>query len=355
VKSVVEKWLQRQKVGAIFGNLTAGVVMAMLAVPLTLLTLFVFWMLVRVAKGENPLSEIFGRGRLVMDNSILIALLLFIGLFLIYLIWARRREERSRRAEDKEDDPAILDIPLIFLQILFAAPAVVVTAFGFWGNILVWSRLNEANCAAVLTKLLGSQHRVALEVLKQELPDMDWEAMLQQLRLIPGVVFLNSRPAGLSLTSELRQTFTRQRWSERDWKPPPREERIEFPCRRCGQRLRIRRFQINQPIRCPQCHARYQCRLDLHGGVRIEPEPERRRSGRVKETIVDLSVHYRTLELPKDADLTVVRRAYRQMMKQYHPDLYAMAEASKRAQAEEKAKQINEAYHALLDHLEGKG
>jgi len=355
VKSVVEKWLQRQMMGAILGNLAVGGVLAVLAVPLTVLTVFVLWLVVRVVRGGNPIAEILGRGALGVDNSITIALLLFVGWFVIYLIWARRREERSRRAEDKEDDPAILDLPLILLQILFAAPAVMMTALGFWGNMLAWTRLDTASCGAVLAKLIGSQHRVALEVLKQDLPELDWEAILKQMRLIPGVVFLTSQPAGLSVTSDLRQSFNKQRWEEGDWKPPPREERIEFPCQRCGQRLRIRRFQLNQPIRCPQCQARYRCRLDVQGRLRIEREPERRRSsGRVREKVADVSAYYRMLELPKDADLVAVRRAYRHMMKQYHPDLYAMAEASKRAQVEEKAKQINEAYHALLDHLEEK-
>ena len=220
--------------------------------------------------------------------------------------------------------------------------------------MVVWARMDVKSCAAVLARLLGSPHRVAVETLRLELPDANWENVLKQLKLIPGVVFLPSAPAGLSLTGEFRQIFLKKRW-EGDWQPPPRDERIDFICTQCGQRLRIRRFQSSHTIRCPQCQARYRARLDLNGRMRIEPEPERKRRTVVNEPVGELAGHYRTLELDRNADLQALRRAYRKMMKQHHPDLYAMAEPAKRAQVEEKAKQINEAYQALLDHLEGKG
>ncbi|MCD6049655.1 MAG: DnaJ domain, partial [Verrucomicrobia bacterium] len=164
---------------------------------------------------------------------------------------------------------------------------------------------------------------------------------------------LPSAPAGLSLTGELRQTFSRRSRRD-DWKPPPREERFDFICMRCGQKLRLRRFQSEHTIRCPRCQARYRGRLDKFGRLRIEPEAERSHRRETRRSADELAPHYRTLELPVTADMAALRRAYRRMMKQHHPDLYAMAEPAKRAQVEEKAKQINEAYHALMDHLEEK-
>jgi len=353
VKSVVEKWLTRQMLGEIFGNLAVGVMLAVLAVPLTLLHCSLLWMGIRLLRGGNPLAEFFGRGPLVVDSSIVIAVMLFAGWFVAYLIWNRRQEEKSKWTEKKEDDPSVLDVTLVILQVLFAAPAVAMMAVSFLGNMTVWVKMDVKACAAVLTKVLGSPHRVAIETLRRELPGVNWDKAEKQLRLIPGVVFLSSAPAGISLTGELRQTLTKQKW-EGDWEPPPKDERVEFVCGKCGQKLRIRRFQSNYTIRCPQCQARYRGRLDLHGRLRIEPEPERKRQAPVREAAGELAGHYRMLELLPGADLKALRRAYRRMMKQHHPDLYAMADAFKRAQVEEKAKQINEAYHALLDHLEGK-
>lgn len=340
--------------GEILGNLTVGSLLMLLAIPLVLLHTALLWMVVRVLRGGNPLSEVFGRGRLAMDSSVTVAVILFVIWFVVYLIWDRKREERSKGSSKKEEDPTALDISLVIVQILFAAPSVVMAVFSFYGNIPTWVKMNVVDCSAVIAKLLGSPHRVALEVLQRELPEVDWENALKQLKLIPGVVFLSSAPAGLSLTGELRKTFVKQRW-ESDWRPPPREERFEFVCMRCGQKLRLRRFQVNHTIRCPKCEARYRGRMDLQGRLRIEPEPERKRERPKREETGNLAGYYKTLELPRNADLQMLRRAYRKMMKQYHPDLYATAEPAKRALVEEKAKQINEAYHALMDHLEGNG
>lgn len=354
MKTAVEKWLLRQIAGELLGNLVIGCVMSVLAVPLILIHVFLLWMVVRFLRGGNPFSEVFGTGRLEADSSILIAVVIFIGWLAGYLWWERSKVEGSKWAEKKEDDPSVLDITVVIVQILFAAPMVMRAAFGFFGNMVVWARLDAVNCSAVLIKLLGSQHRVAMEVLQRELPQLDWEATLKQLHLIPGVVFLKSSPAGLSLTAELRQSLTKQRWED-DWKPPPREERFEFACAKCGQRLRLRRFQSGHTIRCPKCQARYHGRLDLHGRLRMEPEPERQRTAPPRYTPMGLAIHYTTLGLPLDADMQALRKAYRRMMKLHHPDLYAMADAAKRAQVEERAKQINEAYQVLLEHLEGTG
>lgn len=339
--------------GEMFGNLAMGTVMMVLAVPLTLIHIALLWVLVRVLRGGNPLGEVFGRGPIVTDNSIIIATVLFVAWCGAYFFWKRSQERIKDWDQKTEKDPAVLDITLVAAQILFASPAVIMSGLEFYGNVGIWARLDAIGCAAVLNKLLSSPHRVSYDVLKRDLPKLNWDVVLEQLKLIPGVVFLRSTPAGLSVTGELRQSFMKHHWEE-EWKPPPREEKFEFACLKCGQRLRIRRFQLTHSIRCPNCQARYRGRLDLNGRLRMEPEPEQKSRQRSHNATSDLAAHYRTLGLPTNADLTALRRAYRQLMKKYHPDLYAMEDTSKRTLVEEKAKQINEAYHALLDYLEGK-
>ncbi len=58
-----------------------------------------------------------------------------------------------------------------------------------------------------------------------------------------------------------------------------------------------------------------------------------------------LAVCYAVLAVPLDADLTTVRRAYRRLARQHHPDLNASPEATRRMQ------QINEAYRRILQAL----
>ncbi|MCD6052552.1 MAG: hypothetical protein K0Q55_3970, partial [Verrucomicrobia bacterium] len=161
--------------GEVIGNLTVGVLMGVLAIPLTLIHLALLWVVIRIVRGGNPISEILGRGSMARDNSFTAAVVLFAVFFAAYLWWDKSREERNKKAGKKDNDPSAMDIGLIVLQILFAAPAVVMTAFGFFRNILAWGSLDVAHCAAVLTRLLGSPHRVALETLQRELPNVDLE------------------------------------------------------------------------------------------------------------------------------------------------------------------------------------
>src|SRR4051794_36934246 len=54
--------------------------------------------------------------------------------------------------------------------------------------------------------------------------------------------------------------------------------------------------------------------------------------------------YYAVLGVPKDADKAAIRKAYRKLARQYHPDAN-----SGDAKAEEKFKEISEAYDVLAD------
>lgn len=53
--------------------------------------------------------------------------------------------------------------------------------------------------------------------------------------------------------------------------------------------------------------------------------------------------YYQLLGVPRSADAKEIQRAYRKLAREYHPDV------NKKAGAEEKFKQISEAYHVLTD------
>lgn len=55
---------------------------------------------------------------------------------------------------------------------------------------------------------------------------------------------------------------------------------------------------------------------------------------------------YRTLEVPVDADLPTVRKAYRKLVAKYHPDRYA-SDPEKYAAATEVARKITAAYDGI--------
>ena len=58
--------------------------------------------------------------------------------------------------------------------------------------------------------------------------------------------------------------------------------------------------------------------------------------------------YYDILEIEEDADSVSIKKAYKKLAKKFHPDL----NPENVELAEEKFKQINEAYHVLIDEDE---
>jgi len=85
-------------------------------------------------------------------------------------------------------------------------------------------------------------------------------------------------------------------------------------------------------------------------------ENARTRAGVRGNTVVDTAAErrrwYRTLEVEPGADLQTIRRAYRKLMLQYHPDRYAN-DPEKLQVATEVTRKLTEAYNGLSAHLGG--
>lgn len=77
-----------------------------------------------------------------------------------------------------------------------------------------------------------------------------------------------------------------------------------------------------------------------------EPPPNREATQDEK-----IAAYYANLETPYGADLETVKKAYRKMMKQYHPDKFS-GDPEKQKTATEITKRLNEAYQALEKYLQ---
>ena len=66
-----------------------------------------------------------------------------------------------------------------------------------------------------------------------------------------------------------------------------------------------------------------------------------------------LAEYYANLELPYGADLERVRKAWKKMVKKYHPDLHC-ADPAKRQLANELSQGLNRAYEEIKKRLEEK-
>ncbi len=78
-------------------------------------------------------------------------------------------------------------------------------------------------------------------------------------------------------------------------------------------------------------------------GVRGEP---------AGDPVADRKRWYRTLELEPGADATEVRKAYRRLLKKFHPDRFAN-DPEKLKVATEVTRKLTEAYNGLLHYLGG--
>ena len=59
--------------------------------------------------------------------------------------------------------------------------------------------------------------------------------------------------------------------------------------------------------------------------------------------------YYEVLGVPKDASESDIKKAYRKAAMKYHPDKFANSSEAEKKDAEEKFKEINEAYEILSD------
>lgn len=79
--------------------------------------------------------------------------------------------------------------------------------------------------------------------------------------------------------------------------------------------------------------------------VDIAQKPKNKRSPQEQQ----LAQYYMNLELPVGAPLDDVRRAYKEMMRKYHPDKH-VGDPARHQAATELAQSLTRAYRALLEH-----
>jgi hypothetical protein len=91
-----------------------------------------------------------------------------------------------------------------FMWILFTGPRLFDWAFRSFREVKSWKEMDTHSCAAVLWLLLTRQRKVPYEDIRQQLDWLDLDTTAEQLKLIPGILFLQTPPPGLSLTQEFR-------------------------------------------------------------------------------------------------------------------------------------------------------
>jgi DnaJ-domain-containing protein 1 len=105
--------------------------------------------------------------------------------------------------------------------------------------------------------------------------------------------------------------------------------------------------------RAAQEYAQFQARArqaDRAGSAGATGGSARRAPGRGASEAI--AKHYKTLDLPQGASFDDVKRAFRALMRKYHPDMHS-GNPQKQKAASELSKQMTEAYNELEKHLLG--
>jgi DnaJ-domain-containing protein 1 len=149
--------------------------------------------------------------------------------------------------------------------------------------------------------------------------------------------------------TDFRSAFVRDEDRElldRPQPPPPPAEESEAPAEegddesigaKAGRRAR--RFKDAAEEAWDKAYEAARARAGVRGDPPSDPAADRKR-------------WYRTLELEPGADLPTVRKAYRRLMRQYHPDRFVNDPEKLRA-ATEMARRLTEAYNGLTRYLGG--
>jgi hypothetical protein len=95
----------------------------------------------------------------------------------------------------------------LFLWIMFTGPRLFSWASSQFRESKRLLALDTHSCAAVLWLLLCRNKKVPYEDIQTELPWLEMDSAIPQLLTIPGVVRLQTAPAGLSMTQDLRDAI----------------------------------------------------------------------------------------------------------------------------------------------------
>lgn len=314
-------------------------------------------------------SAVLGRGLEVEFNALLFTLLAA-GVILLLFAGNSRSDHEAFLALGELDWRDSLNVGQVlravagvFAEVLYSGPRLLLAGVAAGRRARGWRRMDFARSARVLFELHCHAGRVTLRDLARALPDVDLPAALAELRLLRGVMLLESHPPGVSLSSELRRQFgLPPRWADTPSMPdaartddepapaprgPQSAKPPSFRCVECLRKFRLRNLRGGVLFNCPLCGAPYRTRTDGQGRVQIEHRPDGRHHVPAVETVRPSGSH-EILGVASTASEEEIKQAYRKLMKEHHPDRVAGLGEAEQAQAEERSKEINRAYAQML-------
>lgn len=322
-----------------------------------------------VAQLDDSISALLGRS-LEFESSLRHFWGLVAGVILLLFAGNSRSDHEAFLAPGELDWRDSLNLVRVlrsvagvFAELLYAGPRVTLAGWSAGQRLRGWRRMNFERAARVLFELHCHASRVPLRELAASLPGVDLPEALAELRLLRGVMLLESPPPGVSLSSELRrQLGLPPRWadtlampdeSKADPEPqsaprgPKSAKPPSFRCVECLRKFRLRNLRGGVAFHCPLCGAPYRTWADAQGRVQVEHRSGDAPGVPLAETVRPAGSHD-VLGVAATASTDEIKQAYRRLMKEHHPDRVAGLGAEEQAQAEERSKTINRAYAQML-------
>ena len=184
----------------------------------------------------------------------------------------------------------------IVADMLFTGPRLVMWSFSSLCQAFRLMRTDLETASDILSILVRRLHRISLNELSKLILGRDPMKTLFLLQEIDCVLFLSKEPEGVILMPETRE-------------------------------------ELNSI-------------LGVQGDFETTPEDEPEEEPVVASPVEDLE-YYELLGVPPTASLKEIKTAYRNRIKQCHPDKFVGRGAEFRRLAEERAKELNEAYAIL--------
>lgn len=257
--------------------------------------------------------------------------------------------------------PVLRAVAGIFAEVLYLGPRLWLAGLAAGRRAREWRRMDFARAAQVLWVLHECPARLPLAELAGRLPGVDLAEALAELRLLPGVLLLESHPPGVSLSSELRRqlrlaarradtsAMPAEPQPAADSTPPPGTRAAKppsFRCVECRRKFRLRNLRGGVQFHCPLCGAPYRTWTDAQERVHVEHRTGASHGVPLTDTVRPAGSHA-VLGVAPDASRAEIKQAYRRLMKEHHPDRVASLSPSEQAEAEEQSKRINRAYAEL--------